>query len=105
MGKDAISSNSRFKVGMIGSYGNRWANRALMQSDLLLVLGSRLDIRQTGSDLTQFSKNRKIIRVDIDETEITGRVASDVSYTSPLSDFFSFFENFQHSGRFIFRTV
>ena len=98
MGIDAISSDSRFKVGMIGSYGNRWANRALMQSDLLLVLGSRLDIRQTGSDLTQFSKNRKIIRVDIDETEITGRVTSDVSYTSPLSDFFSFFENFQYES-------
>ena len=35
---------------MIGAYGNRWANLAIGRADFLLVLGSRLDIRQTGSE-------------------------------------------------------
>ena len=37
------------RVGFIGTYGNRFANFALGSCDLLLVLGSRLDLRQTGS--------------------------------------------------------
>lgn len=92
MGIDSIASDSKYKVGMIGSYGNRWANRALMQSDLLLVLGSRLDIRQTGSDLQLFTKDRTIVRIDIDDTEISGRVASDIAYHASLDSFFGFME-------------
>jgi acetolactate synthase-1/2/3 large subunit len=93
MGVDSIPSNSKYKVGMIGSYGNRWANRALMQSDLLLVLGSRLDIRQTGADLQLFSKNKKIVRIDIDDCEISGRVVSDTAYNASLKSFFNFMES------------
>ncbi len=92
MGLDSISSDSPLKIGMIGSYGNRWANRALMRSDLLIVLGSRLDIRQTGADIGLFKKDKKIIRIDIDDTEIGGRVASDNSYHSSLNTFFDFME-------------
>lgn len=92
MGIDSIPSESKFKIGMIGSYGNRWANRALIRSDLLLVLGSRLDIRQTGADVQTFSKNKIIARIDIDEYEIEGRVKSDVSHNSSLKTFFQFME-------------
>lgn len=56
-------------MGLIGTYGNRYGNLALTNCDVLLVLGSRLDIRQTGSDLSVF-KNKKIIHVDIDENEL-----------------------------------
>ncbi len=50
MGKGLLEDCGDLASGMIGTYGNRWANRALVESDLLLVLGSRLDIRQTGVD-------------------------------------------------------
>jgi acetolactate synthase-1/2/3 large subunit len=90
MGIDSISSESKYKIGMIGSYGNRWANRAMLHSDLLLVLGSRLDIRQTGADVESFSRNKVIIRIDIDESEIGGRVESNVAYISSLNAFFDF---------------
>jgi acetolactate synthase-1/2/3 large subunit len=92
MGIDSISSESKYKIGMIGSYGNRWANRAMLHSDLLLVLGSRLDIRQTGADVESFTKNKVIVRIDIDESEIGGRIESDVAYISSLNAFFDFME-------------
>ena len=46
---DVLPYTHPLRVGMIGSYGNRWANLAIGRADLLLVLGSRLDVRQTGS--------------------------------------------------------
>ena len=51
MGVDVLPAGHPLRVGMIGTYGNRWANIAIARSDLLLVLGSRLDIRQTGADV------------------------------------------------------
>ena len=46
-------------AGFIGSYGNRWANISLGTCDLLIVVGARLDIRQTGADVEGFSKDKK----------------------------------------------
>ncbi len=62
------------RVGMIGSYGNRWANLALAESDCLLVIGSRLDVRQTGADTVFFKDRRTIIHVDADAGEINNRI-------------------------------
>ena len=50
MGADVLPAGHPLRVGLIGSYGNRWANRALAECDALLVLGSRLDVRQTGHE-------------------------------------------------------
>src|ERR1039457_6431972 len=58
MAIDLLPYRHPLRVGMIGSYGNRWANLALSQCDLLLVLGSRLDIRQTGSQTDEFKRSR-----------------------------------------------
>ena len=55
---------------MIGSYGLRHANITLSHSDVLLVLGSRLDIRQTGARRDDFARDATIIHVDIDESEL-----------------------------------
>jgi acetolactate synthase-1/2/3 large subunit len=71
---DALASEDPLKVGLIGSYGNRWANVGVGEADLLLVVGSRLDIRQTGADVDFFKGQRTIFHVDIDAGEINGRV-------------------------------
>lgn len=87
MGTDAISSDSELRVGLIGSYGNRWANRALAKADALLVLGSRLDVRQTGNSVEDFAKGKTIIRVDVDEHERTGRVKADLNFDCSVANF------------------
>ena len=94
MGLDAAIHDSENYLGFIGSYGNRWANEAISKSDLLLVLGSRLDVRQTGANIDGFKKNKTIIRVDIDLSELEGRVPSDLAINANLQ---SFLANLNHS--------
>ncbi len=70
MGKGVLDETGENFVGMIGSYGNRCANIILSKSDKVLVLGSRLDLRQTG-DITSENINKiHFIHVDIDEFEL-----------------------------------
>lgn len=88
MGIDAMPYHSAQRLGFIGSYGNRWANMAIGKADFILVLGSRLDIRQTGAD-TGFFGDRKIIHVDCEDGEINNRVKGCIKV---LSDLHSFFE-------------
>ena len=70
MGKGAFPENNNLFVGMIGSYGNRCANIALSNADLLFALGTRLDTRQVGTFSDSFLREGKIIHVEIDKNEI-----------------------------------
>ena len=100
MAVDSLPSDSRYRIGMIGSYGNKEANYALRNSDLLICLGSRLDVRQIGSDIEAFQQNKFIYRVDIDDSEIHGRVKANKSINANLSNFIadwiSFCKAFNH---------
>jgi len=95
MGVDVLDSSSQYRVGMIGSYGNRWANRTIARSDLIIALGTRLDIRQTGSDPDAFTKDKIIFRVDVDQAEIKGRVRADISVETSLQVFLTKLSNLQ----------
>lgn len=86
LGLDVLGHEHPLRVGMIGSYGNRWANHALGECDLLLVLGSRLDIRQTGTDVEGLAR-RTIIHVDVDPAEINNRVLGTQPVVADLRDF------------------
>jgi len=98
MGKGALEPCDDLSVGMIGTYGNRWANRALSESDLLVVLGRRLDIRQTGADLDSFIADKILFRVDIDEGELFGRFMPTEGLLSDLRRALSGFLNVSVSG-------
>jgi acetolactate synthase I/II/III large subunit len=84
---DILPYDHPLRVGFIGSYGNRWANLALGESDLLIVLGSRLDIRQTGADTAFFERDRQIIHVDCEAGEINNRVKGCVGIVADLEIF------------------
>ena len=87
MGVDVLSAHNKQRVGFLGSYGNRWANMAIGASDLMLVVGSRLDIRQTGAD-TDFFSQRTIIHVDCEVGEINNRVKNCYGINQDLTHFF-----------------
>jgi acetolactate synthase-1/2/3 large subunit len=87
LGLDSISHTNDKYLGFIGSYGNRWSNTAVLQSDLLIAIGSRLDVRQTGNSISKFITGKKIIRVDIDDHELSGRISSDLAIKSDAADF------------------
>ncbi|PUE64462.1 thiamine pyrophosphate-binding protein [Arcobacter caeni] len=87
MGKDAISDEYMYNMGLIGSYGNRYGNLTLANSDLILVLGSRLDTRQTGTNLETFAREAKIIQVDIDKNELGSKINVDIAINSDIAVF------------------
>ena len=84
---DVMPYDDPLRVGMIGSYANRWANHALACSDVLLVLGSRLDIRQTGNDTAFFKGDRVIVHVDCEPGEINNRIPGCIAIHSELKPF------------------
>jgi acetolactate synthase-1/2/3 large subunit len=87
MAVNVLPAGHPLRVGLIGSYGNRWANIALSESDFLLVLGSRLDVRQTGADTADFKGRRVIFHVDCEEGEINNRVTGCHALVSELNPF------------------
>jgi acetolactate synthase-1/2/3 large subunit len=87
MGVDALSSDNPLRVGMIGSYGNRWANIAMARADMLVVLGSRLDVRQTGSEAASFRAGRTIYHVDCERGEVNNRVTGCTEVIAELRTF------------------
>ena len=89
MAVDVLPCSHPLRVGMIGSYGNRWANWALGTADFLLVLGSRLDVRQTGSETQSFKGDRAIFHVDCDAGEINNRIVGCESAVCQMKDFLS----------------
>ncbi len=87
MAVDVLPAEDPLRVGLIGSYGNRWANIALSESDFLLVLGSRLDVRQTGADTAGFKGERDIFHVDCEPGEMNNRVQGCHTLASELQPF------------------
>jgi len=71
-------------LGMLGMHGSNAANKAIQQSDLLIVIGARFDDRATGK-LTEFAPQAKVIHMDIDPAEINKRRHADVAIVADLN--------------------
>lgn len=69
-GFDILPHDHPLFIGDIGVYGSRGGNFAVQNCDLLISIGSRLDTRQTGGDLSTFSRDSYKIMVDIDANEV-----------------------------------
>lgn len=70
MGLGVVSADYPYYLGLLGSYGNRCANKSMETVDLLITIGSRLDTRQTGAKYESFVEYGTIIQVDIDKNEL-----------------------------------
>lgn len=93
MGLDAFPHNDPSFVGMIGTYGNRYANLTIANSDLVLALGTRLDTRQTGTKPETFARNAKIVHVDVDPNELNNKIKEDLPINSDVKKFLSILNN------------
>ena len=73
-------TDSALALGFHGYAGTRYSALAIHHSDVLLVLGSRLDVRQTGTVVDRFAPEAQIVRIDSDQAELDySRCRSDVS--------------------------
>jgi acetolactate synthase-1/2/3 large subunit len=67
---DAMANGHPLYVGRPGSVGDRGGNFAVQTADYLLVLGSRLNIRQISYNWKAFARHAKVAMVDIDRAEL-----------------------------------
>jgi acetolactate synthase-1/2/3 large subunit len=67
---DLIAGDDELFCGRPGTIGERAGNFTVQNSDVLLVLGSRLNIRQTSYNWNSFARFATTIQVDIDQAEL-----------------------------------
>ena len=67
---DLLPSAHPRLVGRQGTIGDRAGNFAVQNADFLLILGSRMNIRQVGYNWAAFAPDARIAMVDIDEAEL-----------------------------------
>ncbi len=77
MGIGAFPENHPLALKFFGMHGNYYANCAVNECDLLLVLGARFSDRSTG-DPARFADGSRIVHIDIDASEINKNVRADL---------------------------
>ncbi len=87
---DAVPNSNPFYIGRPGTVGDRGGNFAVQTADYVLVLGSRLNIRQISYNWKSFARNARVAMVDIDRTELEKPTLSlHRPIHADLADFFA----------------
>ena len=67
---DLVPTDDPLFCGRTGTIGDRAGNFAVQNADLVLVLGSRLNIRQVSYNWRSFARAAFVIQVDVDKWEL-----------------------------------
>lgn len=67
---DLVETNSEYYVGRAGTMGDRAGNFAVQNSDLVIAIGSRLNIYQVGYQVETWAREAYVVCVDIDPEEL-----------------------------------
>ncbi len=87
MGIGAMPSDDELYFGMIGNNGKSYANRAMQESDLLIVIGARIADRAVSSpDLV--AKDTVLIHIDVDPAEIGKNVGPTIPIVGDIRHIF-----------------
>ena len=88
---DLISNDNEYYAGKPGTVGDRPGNFTVQNSDLLIVLGCRLNIRQISYNWKEFAPKAFKIMVDLDQAEldkptlkINQKIKADLKIFIPL---------------------
>jgi len=90
MGLGGFPATHKNFLGFSGMHGNYWANLAISNSDLLVIVGSRLSDRQTGV-VKEYCPEAKIIHIDIDPTSLNKNVSVDFDIQGDIRQVLSMF--------------
>ena len=85
LGKGAFSEMHPLSVGMLGMHGTAYANKAVINCDLIMAIGARWDDRITGK-VSEFCPNATKIHIDIDPAEFGKIIQPDVSVNGDAAD-------------------
>jgi acetolactate synthase I/II/III large subunit len=102
-GTDLLPNEDDLFCGRAGSLGDRAGNFAVQNADLLLVLGSRLSIRQVSYNWDNFADRAKIVHVDIDSAELNKyTLDTDLKIQADLKKFFIAYNSLAESQGFAY---
>ena len=83
-----IASDHLLFAGRPGTIGTRAGNFCLQNADFVLVIGSRLNIRQTSYNWATFAKNAFVVHIDIDPSELQKPTyRANLAFVGDASDF------------------
>ncbi|MCL1904358.1 MAG: biosynthetic-type acetolactate synthase large subunit [Oscillospiraceae bacterium] len=78
MGLSALPDDYSLNLGMSGMHGKYASSLAKSECDTLIVLGARFSDRATGN-VTEYSRDKTIIHIDIDDSEFGKNVTPQLS--------------------------
>lgn len=85
MGKGALPDSDKNNLGMMGMHGTAEAAKALIESDLIIALGTRFSDRVAlNRDL--FADGKKVVQFDIDNAEFNKNVKTDLNVLADVAE-------------------
>ncbi|HSX16572.1 MAG TPA: biosynthetic-type acetolactate synthase large subunit [Patescibacteria group bacterium] len=85
LGKGAFPETHDLSLGMLGMHGTAYANKAIVECDFLLNVGSRFDDRIVGQ-VSEFCKDAFIAHIDTDAAELNKMISVAVAVQADAKD-------------------
>lgn len=85
--QDILKGNKLY-YGYIGSHATRYSNFIFAKADLVISLGNRMSFPSESETYKKALENKKIIRIDVDETEFERKIPNSISLTANLVQVF-----------------
>lgn len=82
--------------GYIGSHGLRYSNFILSKADLIIVIGNRMAFPLESKSFQPIVKNKQIIRIEIDESELTRNIPNVSHFITDTVCFIHELNNIPH---------
>jgi acetolactate synthase-1/2/3 large subunit len=91
-GADRVDADAPHYLGRPNTWGQRSSNIIIQQSDLIIAVGTRLGMQQTGFNWQEFGREAHVVQVDIDPTELRkGHPRVDTALCVEANDFLTRF--------------
>lgn len=94
MGLGVMPTEDPMYFGMVGNNGKPYANRAMNESDLLIMIGARVADRAISQPDLIFS-NKTLVHIDVDPAEIGKNAQASIPIVGDASHIFGDIENYE----------
>ncbi len=86
-GADRFDGDDPIYLGRPNTWGQRSANIIIQRADLIIALGTRLGLQQTGFNWREFGRAATVVHVDIDASELDkGHPRTDYRFAADADD-------------------
>lgn len=91
-GADRFDGDAPNYLGRPNTWGQRSSNIIIQKSDLIVAVGTRLGLQQTGFNWQEFGRDARVVQVEIDPAELSkGHPTVDLPINADANDFLTRF--------------